>query len=69
LRTHVLKLGYIDSWGRGTIKIIEACKEAGLPEPVLRRNKEVFLAKFLRVWRKYGENFGYNIHGSGCYNK
>lgn len=26
------KAGYIDSWGRGTIKIIEACKEAGLPD-------------------------------------
>jgi len=26
------KAGYIDSWGRGTIKIIDACKEAGLPE-------------------------------------
>lgn len=28
------KAGYIDAWGRGTIKIIEACKENGLPEPV-----------------------------------
>lgn len=27
------KAGYIDSWGRGTLKIYEACKEAGLPEP------------------------------------
>lgn len=27
------KSGYIDTWGRGTLKIIEACKEAGLPEP------------------------------------
>ena len=27
------KAGYIDSWGRGTIKIFEACKEAGLPDP------------------------------------
>jgi ATP-dependent DNA helicase RecG len=23
----------IDAWGRGTIKIIESCKQAGLPEP------------------------------------
>ena len=23
----------IDAWGRGTIKIIETCKQAGLPEP------------------------------------
>lgn len=27
------KSGYIDSWGRGTIKIINACIEAELPEP------------------------------------
>jgi ATP-dependent DNA helicase RecG len=31
--------GYIDTWGRGTIKIIEACKAAGLPEPeILEKN-------------------------------
>ncbi|HDZ85226.1 MAG TPA: transcriptional regulator [Candidatus Moranbacteria bacterium] len=27
------RTGYIESWGRGTIKIIEKCKEAGLPNP------------------------------------
>ncbi len=27
------RIGYIESWGRGTIKIIEKCKEAGLPTP------------------------------------
>ncbi len=27
------KGGLIDAWGRGTIKIIDACLEAGLPEP------------------------------------
>jgi len=30
------KGGYIDSWGRGTIKIIEACREANLPEPEMQ---------------------------------
>jgi ATP-dependent DNA helicase RecG len=29
------KAGYIDSWGRGTLKIINSCKEAGLPEPAI----------------------------------
>ncbi len=29
------KAGYIDTWGRGTIKIIEACREMNLPEPSL----------------------------------
>lgn len=27
------KSGYIDAWGRGTLKIMKACKEAGLPDP------------------------------------
>lgn len=30
------KGGYIDAWGRGTIKIIDACKEAELPEPEMQ---------------------------------
>lgn len=28
--------GYIDAWGRGTIKIIETCKQAVLPEPEMK---------------------------------
>lgn len=28
--------GYIDTWGRGTIKIINSCKNAGLPEPLIK---------------------------------
>ena len=27
------KAGYIDLWGRGTLKIIQSCTDAGLPEP------------------------------------
>ncbi len=27
------KAGYIDTWGRGTLKIYKTCKEAGLPDP------------------------------------
>jgi ATP-dependent DNA helicase RecG len=27
------KAGLIETWGRGTVKIIEECKKAGLPEP------------------------------------
>ncbi len=42
------KAGYIDSWGRGTIKIIEACKEAGLPEPVLKEEQGGFLSKVFK---------------------
>lgn len=42
------KAGYIDSWGRGTIKIIEACKNAGLPEPVLKEEQGGFLCKIFK---------------------
>ncbi len=28
--------GYIDAWGRGTIKIIDTCKQAVLPDPEMK---------------------------------
>lgn len=37
------KGGYIDSWGRGTLKILEACRDAGLPEPQMREQDGGFL--------------------------
>lgn len=37
------KGGLIDAWGRGTIKIIETCLEAGLPEPELIERDGGFL--------------------------
>jgi ATP-dependent DNA helicase RecG len=50
------KAGYIDSWGRGTIKIIEACEEAGLPEPILQEEQGGFVSKVFKgkeeAWRK-----------------
>jgi len=30
------KGGYIDAWGRGIMKILNACKEGGLPEPEIK---------------------------------
>lgn len=30
----LFRSGYIESWGRGTIKIIKECNQAGIPEPV-----------------------------------
>ncbi|NBC05010.1 MAG: hypothetical protein GVY20_15100 [Bacteroidetes bacterium] len=42
------KAGYIDSWGRGTLKIIEACKKAGLPKPVLKEEQGGFLSKIFK---------------------
>ncbi len=30
----LFRSGYIESWGRGTLKIIRECKQAGIPDPV-----------------------------------
>lgn len=38
--------GYIESWGRGTIKIIEKCKEAGLPMPLYYHESSGFWVEF-----------------------
>lgn len=42
------KGGYIESWGRGTIKILEACREADLPEPDLKEEQGGFLSKIYK---------------------
>jgi ATP-dependent DNA helicase RecG len=39
---------YIDSWGRGTIKIIDTCKEAGLPEPEMKEQDGGFLVTLFK---------------------
>ncbi|RYE27481.1 MAG: transcriptional regulator [Sphingobacteriaceae bacterium] len=42
------KAGYIESWGRGTNKIINSCVEAGLPEPVLSEEQGGISITFLK---------------------
>ena len=42
------KGGYIDSWGRGTIKIMEACKNANLPEPEFKEASGGFLTELYK---------------------
>ena len=37
------KGGYIDAWGRGTIKILDTCKAAELPEPEMKERDGGFL--------------------------
>lgn len=53
----LFRSGYIESWGRGTIKIIKECKQAGLPEPVFRYEssdialefrKDIYNEKYLK---------------------
>ena len=42
------KGGYIDAWGRGTLKIINSCKEAGLPEPEMKESDGGFLVTIFK---------------------
>lgn len=42
------KGGLIDSWGRGTIKIIDTCKQADLPEPELTERDGGFLVTLFK---------------------
>jgi ATP-dependent DNA helicase RecG len=53
----VFRCGYIESWGRGTIKIIERCIEAGLPKPSYKYetsglwvifNKDIYTKEYLK---------------------
>ncbi|KAA6328712.1 hypothetical protein EZS27_022416 [termite gut metagenome] len=42
------KGGYIDSWGSGTMKIVNACKEANLPEPEMDEQFGGFIVKLFK---------------------
>jgi ATP-dependent DNA helicase RecG len=39
--------GYIDTWGRGTLKIIHSCRAAGLPEPdIMEKDGGIMVALY-----------------------
>ncbi|HAQ20703.1 MAG TPA: transcriptional regulator [Prolixibacteraceae bacterium] len=42
------KGGYIDAWGRGTIKILDTCKLAGLPEPEMKEQDGGFMISLFK---------------------
>lgn len=42
----LFRSGYIESWGRGTLKIIKECKQAGLPAPVYFYDMSGFFVEF-----------------------
>jgi len=42
------KAGYIESWGRGIEKMIDALKSDGLPEPIFEENSGGFQVTFLK---------------------
>lgn len=58
------KAGYIDTWGRGTLKILKACEESGLPEPqILEKDGGIEVTLFKedpaeKLRRKFRDIFG-----------
>jgi len=42
----LFRSGYIESWGRGTIKILKECKQAGIPEPVFSYDSSDIIVEF-----------------------
>ena len=51
--------GYIDAWGRGTLKIYNACKEANMPEPIIDEREggiQVTLYKTTQITGEGGQN-------------
>jgi ATP-dependent DNA helicase RecG len=56
------KAGYVESWGRGTTKIISTCLEAGLPEPLIEEDQGGLRVVFRKdyVTKEYLQNLGIN---------
>ena len=57
------KGGMIEAWGRGTVKIVDECKKAGLPEPEFREEFGGFSVHFHKAplgekWGESGEKAG-----------
>jgi len=47
------KGGYIDAWGRGTIKILDTCREAELPEPeIIEQNGGILVTIFKNIYQE-----------------
>jgi ATP-dependent DNA helicase RecG len=40
--------GYIDSWGSGIMKIVNSCKAAGLPTPILEEDGGGFIVRLFK---------------------
>jgi len=57
------KAGMIEAWGRGTIKIVDECRKAGLPEPEFREEFGGFTVRFHKA--PLGEKWGEKVGNSG----
>ena len=42
----LFRSGYIESWGRGTLKMIKACEVAGIPQPIFLHDMSGFFVTF-----------------------
>lgn len=42
----LFRSGYIESWGRGTLKMIKECEEANMPKPIYYFNMSGFFVEF-----------------------
>ena len=52
--------GFIEAWGRGTLKIVEKCRDQGLPEPEFNNEHGVMSVTFYKD--KWNEK---HLHGLG----
>lgn len=58
----LFRSGYIESWGRGTIKIINECRKAGIPDPVFSYNSSDISVEFRKdiYFSEYLDSLGLN---------
>ncbi|WP_321996693.1 ATP-binding protein [Draconibacterium orientale] len=59
LASAFFKGGLIEAWGRGTIKIINECKKAGLPEPVIESSSGGISVTVLKPRETVDEEYYY----------
>ncbi len=53
------KAGYIDNWGRGTLKIFKSCKDAGLPEPrIIEKDGGIEVTVYKESKEKIRDDYG-----------
>jgi ATP-dependent DNA helicase RecG len=58
----LFRSGYIESWGRGTLKMIKECIDAGLPQPLYYYDMSGFFVEFRKdiFSEKYLKSLGLN---------
>lgn len=54
------RAGYIESWGRGTIRIINACREYGMTPPIFSADGTDFEVQLIRLTDAFLSNRGVN---------